>query len=206
MIEEGSKVEVVEADGQIYCIPETYQANEVRLYRAVDFPSQWEQVAILVEGIAALDSTVFRHDDRWWLFCTDQTDGSNSKLHVFYASAMEGPWEPHALNPVKTDIRSSRPAGTPFVHEGTLFRPAQDGSESYGGGVTMTRIDELTPTTFSEQIVNRVHPPASGRYRDGIHTLCAVGDRTVIDGRRDTFIWAAFRREWSSRLRKLTSR
>ncbi|GMQ94842.1 MAG: hypothetical protein BMS9Abin12_2352 [Acidimicrobiia bacterium] len=197
---------VVEEAGEIYCIPETYQANEVRLYRAVEFPRRWEQVATLVEGFAALDATVFRYDDRWWLFCTNQADGSNSKLHVFYASTVEGPWEPHALNPVKTDIRSSRPAGTPFVHEGTLFRPAQDGSESYGGGVTMTRIDELTPTTFSEQIVNRVHPPVSGRYRDGIHTLSAVGNRTVVDGRRDTFIWAAFRREWSSRLRKLTRR
>ncbi len=195
-----------EEAGEIYCVPETYQANEVRLYRAVDFPRRWEQVATLVKGMAALDATVFRHDDRWWLLCTDQADGSNSKLHVFYASELLGPWEPHALNPVKTDIRSSRPAGTPFVHEGSLFRPAQDGSESYGGGVTMTRIDELTPTTFSEQIVKRVLPPESGPYRDGIHTLCAVGSRTVVDGRRDMFIWAAFRREWTSRFAKITRR
>jgi hypothetical protein len=197
---------VFEDAGEIYCVPETYQANQIRLYRAVEFPRRWEQVAILVEGMAALDPTVFRYEDRWWLLCTDHKDGSNTKLHVFYALALEGPWKPHALNPVKTDIRSSRPAGTPFVHEGLLFRPAQDGSESYGGGVTMTRIDELTPTTFSEQIVKHVKPFASGRYRHGVHTLSAVGDRTVVDGRRDTFIWAAFRREWTSRLRKLTRR
>jgi hypothetical protein len=197
---------VFEEAEDIYCIPETYQANEVRLYRAVEFPRRWELVTTLVDGMAALDATVFRHEGLWWLLCTDHAEGSNSKLHVFYASTLTGPWEPHALNPVKTDIRSSRPAGTPFVHEGALFRPAQDGSESYGGGVTMTRIDELTPTTFSEQVVNRIRPPASGRYRDGIHTVSALGDRTVIDGRRDTFIWAAFRREWVSRLRKLTGR
>ena len=113
---------------------------------------------------------------------------------------------PHALNPVKTDVRSSRPAGTPFVHKGELFRPAQDGSESYGGGVAITRIDELTPTTFSEQVVSRVSPLVSSPYRDGIHTLSAVGNRTVIDGRRDTFIWAASRREWASRLSKLFRR
>ena len=195
-----------EDDGEIYCIPETYQANEIRLYRAVEFPRRWEQVATLIEGIAALDSTVFRHDGRWWLLCTDQKDGSNSKLHVFHAQELTGPWEPHALNPVKTDIRSSRPAGTPFVHEGELFRPAQDSSESYGGSITITRIDELTPTTFSEKIVNRVLPATSGRYRDGIHTLSEVGNVTVVDGRRDTFIWAATRREWVSRLSKLLRR
>lgn len=192
--------------GEIYCVPETYQADEIRLYRAVDFPQQWEQVAVLVDGMAALDPTVFRHDNRWWLLCTDQEDGANTKLLVFHASALEGPWKPHALNPVKTDIRSSRPAGTPFIHEGQLFRPAQDGSESYGGGVTMTRIDKLTPTAFAEEIVNHVQPFASGAYRHGVHTLSAVGDITVVDGRRDTFIWAASRREWTSRLRKLFRR
>ncbi|MEN8238831.1 MAG: hypothetical protein ABFR53_06465 [Actinomycetota bacterium] len=197
---------VFEEAGEIYCVPEIHQANEVRLYRAVDFPRDWEQVATLIGDMAALDATVFRHGDRWWLFCTDQTEGSNSKLHVFHAPALLGPWEPHALNPVKTDIRSSRPAGTPFRHGGELYRPAQDGSESYGGGVAITRIDELTPTRFSEEIVNRVRPPSSGPYRDGIHTLSAVGDRTVVDGRRDTFIWSASRREWASRMRKLTRR
>lgn len=197
---------IVEDGGEVYCIPETYQANEVRLYRAVEFPHRWEQVATLIEGMAALDSTVFLHGGRWWLMCTDEADGSNSKLHLFHAPALFGPWEPHSLNPVKTDIRSSRPAGTPFVHDGALFRPTQDGSESYGGGITMTRIDELTPSTFSEEIVSRVPPPASGRYRDGIHTLSAAGNRTVVDGRRDTFIWAASRREWASRFSKLIGR
>jgi len=197
---------LVEDQDEIYCIPETYQANEIRLYRAIEFPRRWEQVATLVGGIAALDSTVFRHDGRWWLLCTDQSDGSNSKLHAFHAPSLVGPWQPHALNPVKTDIRSARPAGTPFFHEGELFRPAQDSSTSYGGGVTITRIDTLTPTEFSEEIVSRVLPPTVGRYRDGIHTLSAVGDRTIVDGRRDTFIWEATKRELASRFAKLLRR
>jgi hypothetical protein len=195
-----------EDDGTIYCVPETYQANEIRLYRAVDFPHRWEQVATLIDGIAALDSTVFRHDGRWWLMCTDHRDGSNSKLHAFYAPTILGPWEPHALNPVKTDIRSSRPAGTPFVHNGELFRPAQDSSVSYGGAIAITRIDELTPTAFTEEIVAHVLPPETGPYRSGIHTLSSVGNRTVVDGRRDVFIWDAARYEWASRIAKITRR
>ena len=192
-----------EVDGEIYCIPETYQANEVRLYRAINFPERWEHTATLIEGMAALDSTVVRHDDRWWLFCTDHADGPNTKLHVFHALELEGPWSPHALNPVKTDIRSSRPAGTPFIHDGRLHRPAQDGSLSYGGGIAIMRVETLSPTAFSEVVVARVRPPDTGDYRKGIHTIAAVGDRTVVDGRRDTFIGAAFRRELTSRLKKL---
>jgi len=192
-----------EHDGNVYCVPETYQANEVRLYRADPFPERWELVTTLVSGLAALDPTVLQHDGRWWLFCTDHADGPNTKLHVWHADELEGPWQPHALNPVKTDVRSARPAGTPFTHDAGLYRPAQDGSSSYGGGVAINRIDELTPTTFRETVVATVRPPATGRYRDGIHTLSAVGDRTVADGRRDTFVLAAFRRELGSRIRKL---
>lgn len=190
--------------GEIYCVPETYQANEVRLYRAVDFPARWELVGTLLEDFAALDTTVFRHEGRWWLFCTDHANDSNTKLHVFHAPSLEGPWRAHALNPVKTDVRSARPAGTPFVHAGYLYRPAQDGSVSYGGGLTITRIDTLTPTRFAEEIVTSVQPPP-GRYSDGMHTLSSAGRLTLVDGRRDTFVLPAARRELASRLRKLRS-
>ncbi len=74
---------------------------------------------------------------------------------------------------------------------------------SYGGGIAITRVETLSPTAFSEVVVARVTPPDTGDYRKGIHTLAAVDDRMVVDGRRDTFIGAAFRRELTSRLKQL---
>ncbi|MGC2239444.1 MAG: hypothetical protein WA726_01245 [Acidimicrobiia bacterium] len=197
---------LVEDDGVIYCIPETYQANQLRLYRAVDFPDRWELESTFLDGIAALDPTIVHHDDRWWLFCTVEGGHANTKLHVFHAPRLAGPWEPHALNPVKTNISSSRPGGTPFMHDGMLFRPAQDGSASYGGGVTINRVDLLTPDDFSETEVARIGPPATGRYRDGIHTLSAQGGRTIVDGRRDTFVFASFMRELRARVSRVGRR
>ncbi|MDQ3781461.1 MAG: hypothetical protein M3349_00795 [Actinomycetota bacterium] len=190
-------------DGAIYCMPETYQAEQVRLYRAVSFPDRWELVATPLTGIRALDPTAIQFEDRWWLFCSLEGAYRNIKLHVFHAAEPCGPWLPHALNPVKTDVRSSRPAGTPFIHDGHLYRPSQDGSVSYGGGVTINRIDELTPQRFAETTVARIAPPDTGPYRQGIHTISAHGDRTVVDGRRDLLIPAGFRREMSGRLRRL---
>lgn len=191
---------LVEDRGTIFCVPETYQAAELRLYRAVNFPEEWELDSILLEDVAALDPTVFRHEGRWWLFCSVEGRHANTKLHVFHARDLRGPWEPHALNPVKTNISSSRPGGTPFVHDGSLYRPAQDGSSSYGGGVTINRVDLLTPDDFAEVEVTRIAPPAKGRYRDGIHTLAAHGRQTIVDGRRDTFVLASFTRELKGRL------
>lgn len=190
-------------DDEIYCVPETYQANEVRLYRALELPTRWQLVGTLLEGFPALDATVFAHDGRWWLFCTNRDDAPNAKLLVFHAPALRAPWEAHALNPVKTDVRSARPAGTPFLYDGRLHRPAQDASESYGGGIAITRVDVLTPTHFSEEVVERIRPSSTDRYRDGLHTLSSIGGRTLVDGRRDTFQWPAAKRELASRLRKL---
>jgi hypothetical protein len=194
---------VFEWEGTFWCVPETYQAKEVRLYRAVEFPDVWEHHATLIEGVAALDATVIQHNGLWWLFCTDRDAGSNTKLRIWFAPHLIGPWVPHPLNPVKTDVRSSRPAGTPFVSNDILYRPAQDGSDSYGGSITINRVDLLTPTKFTEEVVARVDPPGQGRYRDGLHTISVVGDRIVLDGRRDIFVFAAFRRELMSRLGRL---
>ncbi len=195
-----------EADGAVWCAPEIYQAGELRLYRAVSFPDEWEHVATPVTGLGVLDPTFWHHEGRWWIFATDHADGPNTKLRIWHSTDLLSGWEPHPLNPVKTDVRSSRSAGTPFVVDGTLFRPAQDGSHSYGGGITINRVDVLTPTAFSEEAVARVPPPDTGRYRHGIHTLSAAGDRTVVDGRRDIFIAASFKRELTGRLGKFRRR
>lgn len=192
--------------GHFWCVPETYQAEQVRLYRAIDFPLSWELEAVLIQGVAALDPTILHHFGRWWLFCTDQNDGPNTKLRVWHSDHLTGSWRSHPLNPVKTDVRSSRPAGTPFVVDGSLYRPAQDGSESYGGRVIINRVSVLSETAFSEEVVATIGPLSEGPYRNGLHTISAVGDRTIVDARRDTFIPSAFRQELASRLLRFRGR
>src|SRR3989442_1118313 len=58
---------IIEDRGRIYCVPETNEAREVSLYRAVEFPMKWEKASTMLTGVAALDGTVFRHESRWWL-------------------------------------------------------------------------------------------------------------------------------------------
>jgi hypothetical protein len=128
---------LVEDRGKIYCIPETCDAGKVVLYQVTDFPRTWTEAATLIGGFAGVDNTVFRFEGRWWLFATDQNDGPNHKLRIWHAPEIQGPWQPHARNPAKIDVRSSRPAGTPFFYQGSLYRPAQDCSETYGGRITM---------------------------------------------------------------------
>lgn len=174
---------LLERGGEVYCAPESHEARRVDLFRLDDFPSGWRRVATLLEGVAAVDATIFPHDDLWWILATDRDDGPDHKLLAWYADDLLGPYRPHRGNPVKLDPRSARPAGTPFVHAGTLYRPAQDCSSSYGRQVVVNRVVRLGPTEFEEEAVRVVEPPA-GRWPDGLHTLSAAGPWTLIDARR----------------------
>jgi hypothetical protein len=188
--------------GSIYCVPCLSPARGVDLFRAAEFPVKWEKVATLIAGFAAQDATIFEHEGRWWLLCTASEDTPDTKLHAWFASHPAGPWEPHSLNPLKTDVRSSRPGGTPFVHGGCLYRPAQDGSTTYGGAIVLNRVVRLTPTEFEEETVAKVDP-VPGPYSCGLHTLSAIGDSTLVDGKRFRFSSTWTRRQLRRRIRKL---
>lgn len=174
---------VFQRNGEVYCVPETFEANEVRLYRAVEFPRSWELVSTLLSGIAAVDSTIFEYDGRLWLFFTTR-EASATRLYAYHARDLMGPWVPHLRNPVKIDVRGSRPAGPPIVHDGVLYRPSQDSSRLYGGRIVIQRVRALSPSEFYEEPYTYVEPDPAGPYYEGLHTICFAGNYCIIDGRR----------------------
>lgn len=189
-------------EGRRYCIPESHQRREVALYRMDD--TRWQKERVLIRDFAALDATVIRHDGRWWLFCTCQDDLPECKLFLWHAPDLFGPWEPHALAPVKCDVRCSRPGGTPFIHDGQLYRPTQDSSAGYGSALSINRVLRLSADAFEEETVAHIQPPANSLYRDGIHTLSAVGGMTVLDGKRMTPVTGLAMRRLLYKLKRLT--
>jgi hypothetical protein len=107
---------------------------------------------------------------------------------------------------VKHDLGSARPAGTPFWHQGALYRPAQDCRRTYGGAVVIHRVVRLTPEEFAEAPVARLDPNPAWPWHDGVHTLSAAGDFTLLDAKRITFLPAEFRRVLRRKLRRLFRR
>ncbi|WP_324759920.1 glucosamine inositolphosphorylceramide transferase family protein [Haloarcula sp. GH36] len=168
-------------DGSTYVTPEMAEGNEIRLYE-LHGPAEWDHVETLVPDVMGIDPTVIQHDGRWWLFCTLLDELPETNLHVYHAPELRGDWVPHANNPVKTDVRSVRPAGTPWTEDGTLYRPGQYCAGGYGKRVVVNRVDRLTPTAFEETVVGELVPDADGPYAGGRHTLAANEDITVIDG------------------------
>jgi hypothetical protein len=185
---------VFKTEGKVYATPETQAADEIRLYR-VHAPDEWEHVTTIASDIKGADPTVFKYDDRWWLWYTRDSEYTSTltDLEVRYAPKLAGPWRPHANNPVKTDIRSARPGGTPFVHGGDLYRPAQYCAEGYGKRVVINRVNKLTTTAYSEEPVREVGSSSNSKYRDGRHTLSGNSDIAFIDGKR--LVWNHYARK-----------
>jgi hypothetical protein len=163
-----------------YMIPETAGNKTIEVYAAERFPHEWKLETVLFEGIAARDATLFEVDGVWWMFVAIADTSFSDELHIYYSDSPLGPWKPHARNPVKTDVRNSRPAGRPFYWKGDLFRPAQDSSQRYGYGMRINKVVQLTPTEFREEEVSQVLPQWRKDLR-GTHTLNICDDLTVID-------------------------
>ena len=164
---------VFEWRNEYYLIPEAHTETSVRLYKATAFPEKWAYVGNLLEGDHFISPTLARHKGMWWLFTSPS---GNDTLRLFYASDFRGPWKEHPLSPiVKKDLRTARPAGRPFVIDGSLYRLGQDCYPTYGRAVRAFQITEISPTTYAEKMVETPVVEASGKgwNSEGMHHVDA---------------------------------
>src|SRR3989441_25537 len=182
-------------DRRLFCVPETSGARCVSSFVSDDGGRSWMPHRDLLTGFPFVDATLVEHDETWWMFCTKHGDEDQTELYAFFATDWCGRWQPHPLNPVKSDTRSSRPAGACFTIGGQLYRPAQNCARRYGAALTINRIVELTPRAFREEPVLSLRPSQSSPWPHGIHTINSIGGVTVVDGLRVERRWGE--RRWA---------
>jgi hypothetical protein len=182
---------LIERHGVTYCLPEAHASNRLQLFRAEAFPDRWVPDRVLLENFAGVDPTIVVHDGRLWLFVGNHANQDETALYLFFADDLLGPWHPHPSNPVKSDIRSSRPAGPLFRRATELFRPAQDCSRTHGGAVAINRILTLDPGEFREEFVTTLEPDSFGPYAHGLHSVAGAGNFTLVDGKRHEHLFGA---------------
>lgn len=190
---------------ETYCLPENADSGFLELYLFDKEQGELKFIADLMDAIDAVDATLFKSEKRWWLLFT-RKNYSSEHLYAWYAEELTGPYQPHRNNPVKTDIRSSRPAGNFFKWQDQLVRPAQDGSQTYGGRIALNRIIELTPSTFKEETIRFIEPDFDPKYNKGTHTISASGNFTAIDCKKHMFIAYAFIGQFKRKLQRLLGR
>jgi hypothetical protein len=142
---------VFEWQGDYYLIPESFEANSIRLYKAEQFPTRWTFVTTLVDDYELVDPSIVHYDDRWWLWAAPT---SNDTLHLFYADDLLGPWQEHPESPiVENDNHKSRPSGRVTIYEDRLYRYTMDVNPDFGTHLVWAyEITDISPTTYAETL------------------------------------------------------
>jgi hypothetical protein len=196
------------AEGEVWMLPEAHRSGALTLYRAEAFPTGWRAAARIELDALAIDATPVFHEGLWWLFYTPATTriAKVAHLHLAFAERLQGPWRPHAGNPVRRDPGSARPGGAPFVHQGRLVLPVQDCRRTYGGAIRPLMIETLTPERFEAEAGPAIPPPAGFC---GLHTWSGAGEATFLDAKRQVVTPASLaldlRREAGKLRRRLSA-
>lgn len=141
-------------NNEYYMIPETGEAKSIRLYKASKFPTDWTFVDNLISGSVFLDASIFRYDNRWWLFVETNPHGKYDTLRLYYADELLGPWIEHPSSPIiNGNPHIARPGGRVVVMNDRIIRYTQDCYPFYGIQVRAFEITELTPTSYQERAV-----------------------------------------------------
>jgi hypothetical protein len=172
--------QIIEADGQLFMIPETSATGGVDLYRARRFPDDWVLEKRLLD-FPAVDSTIFRHAGAWWMFTSPIPVPAHAPITwLFRADSLLGPWHHDPAGPVSLSAGCARGAGNVLFESGTMLRPSQDCAISYGRALIFNRVDSLEGR-YQEQEIARVQPDWKPNMI-GVHTYNRSGLWEVIDG------------------------
>jgi hypothetical protein len=175
---------VFEWQQKYFMVPESAANATIELYECVEFPHKWQLKMALMEGVHAVDTTLFYHDGRWWLFTGMAEDAvSLPRVHLclfFSDDLLTNKWISHPQNPIVSDVKRGRPAGRVLTIDGSILRPSQDCSRGYGYGFDLNEILLLSETEYVERRVLSVRPEW-GKKAQAAHTFAREGQLTMID-------------------------
>lgn len=171
----------------IHIIPEASKSGVLSSYNFDFKTNTLKDKKDIINGLALLDSTILKYNNKYWLFATHSGLFSNSQLFIYYSNHFDGPYFEHSKNPVKNNLDSSRPAGNFIEFNGEIYRPTQNSAESYGKSITINKICLLNENEFEEETYFKILPPANTEFVDGLHTINIIDGFIVIDGLRSKF-------------------
>jgi len=176
---------VFKSEDTYYMIPETHSNHTIELYESTNFPFTWKFCKNLMSDIDAVDTTIFHHNDKWWLFTSiskyDQIKTWDNLFLFSTNNLIDGIWEAHPCNPIVSDIRKSRSAGKIFLDNGNIIRPSQDSSQGYGSGIVLNKI-QFDEENYTETKLKTLKPNWDSRI-SGLHTIQYDSGLTMIDAK-----------------------
>lgn len=172
-------------NGVVYMIPETYGANDVHMYRCVDFPYSWEKTNPLIEGVKLVDHSLIELDKETYIVSYD-LDSNSSRCFVLNWNRMKlEEFYPEG------DYCKERPGGTFFYENVDLKRVIQDCRNTYGDYLKIYFVNKLNREVFDEKFekeirIEDIKFKGSNKF-EHIHQYSKSDNYDVIDVRYEKF-------------------
>ncbi|MDD4238559.1 MAG: hypothetical protein PHT62_08385 [Desulfotomaculaceae bacterium] len=169
-----------------YIIPEGFRSGATYAYKSINGGQSYRRIKLCDQAL--VDPTLLKYDDKYWIFATTRINAADamSNLRIFFSKQFGG-FAPHAINPVKTDLKTARPGGRFFEYRGKLYRPVQDCEESYGHLIRIMEVKKLSVQEYEEQEVMVLSSQNSPPFNVRLHTFNVYEDCIVVDGYREDY-------------------
>lgn len=130
---------------EYYMIPETGAAGHIALYKAKNFPYDWEIDTILLEGSVYRDTTVVQNEDGLLTLLSYKQEGTNrfNQKNTFTVFSLN--MERKELSKVSEFVdkkKVNRPAGPCFKIDGKSYRVSQKCNRAYGEAMYVYQISQ----------------------------------------------------------------
>lgn len=168
-------------ENELYMCPESYQKEEVGIYRLIEFPDKWEHVYTLLNNGKYVDTTFLKKNNEIYFFtfrprfCNSEGDLLLYKINGDQIS------EPLLITNNK---EIARPGGKIIADGERLIRVSQNCQKEYGKELVFSEILSVWPQ-YQEKVIARWQPDdvvdIKGRRFSGIHTYNRLSDLEVVD-------------------------
>jgi hypothetical protein len=166
----------VPTDAGYQLVPEISEHSPALVYRLEHASTVCVGRVAIGGGARLLDPTPFHHDGHCYLFANLAEEGP-SVLRLWVGCDLTSGLMEHPDSPIRLSPAGARMGGLIMERSGQVFRVGQDLRRSYGDGLIVFAIEDLTPDRYREV------PIADLRFTGvrGPHTLNLRGDTMLFD-------------------------
>lgn len=120
---------------EFYMLLETKQAGSVILYKAKNFPYDWEVEDTLLKNVELKDPSILLSEDLNLIVAVDD----HLKQFMYSADSINGNWK-EVKNYYQRLGNRTRPGGRFFNLNNTWYLPIQDRTHGYGSGISLFKL------------------------------------------------------------------
>jgi hypothetical protein len=173
---------VFDCCGEVFMIPESQEADSIRLYKGNSDLTHFSMERVLMTkqrtvdvDFSFCDSHLLKKDGVFYLF-TSVAYNWTYHLELYYTDDfLHHDFVKHPASPIYKGNDFGRSGGSIIHLDGNYYRISQNCSKSYGGNISVHRITALDVNLYTEELCDKDIIEVGGKiYRDGGHQLNVV--------------------------------